>query len=157
MAVVSSVIIEDHAQVDGRRHVRERHTTDLGDVIDVQYVAEADADVEASLAPRAAQIEAQLVENEHEGNKTGVDGGDGPRFRYTTQAQFLVRLTARYAASSGLMACRIGRWFHQTNLGDAALRNLFGITQAQVAGLRAKFSAQNTVLANLAAETGVYP
>jgi hypothetical protein len=62
-----------------------------------------------------------------------------------------------YTNSTGLRACFIGRWFHVANLADATLRTLFGITQGQVAGLRTKFSNQNTLLANVAAENGVYP
>lgn len=158
MPITSSEIIEDRAQIDGRRSIRERHTDDLGAMHHVSYLAEAAADVSAAMTARVPQIEAALVESEHEANLAAVgDSGNGATFKYTTQAQFLVRLRVLYTLSTGLRACFIGRWFHLASLSDVVLRNLFGITQGQVAGLRTKFSNQNTLLTNLAAENGVYP
>jgi hypothetical protein len=158
MAIVSSQIIEDRVQVDGRRSVRERHTDDLDSVHDVSYLAEAEANISTTMAARVAQIEASLLEAEHQANLSAVgESGNGATFRYTTQAQFLVRLRILYAVSTGLRACFIGRWFHLASLADATLRTLFGITQGQVGGLRTKFSNQNTLLTNLGNENGVYP
>jgi len=160
MPIIQSIIVEDRVQADGRRSVRERHTDDAvpAGVHEVSYLAEAAADVNAAMTARVASIEAQLVEAEHAANLGSVGGtGNGATFRYTTQAQFLVRLKILYTNSTGLRACYIGRWFHVQDLADATLRTLFGITQGQVAGLRTKFSNQNTLLANVAAENGVYP
>lgn len=59
-SISSSTIIEDAVQVDGRRHVRERHVDNMGMPHDVFYIAEAEADVSAMLPIRAAQIVEQL-------------------------------------------------------------------------------------------------
>lgn len=64
MSIVSSTIIEDAPQVDGRRAIRERHTDSHGIAHDVDYLAEADADVESILATHAAGVAAQLAATE---------------------------------------------------------------------------------------------
>ena len=57
--IQTSRIIEDRRQADGRRHVREAHSN--ADVQFVQYLAEADAKVDALLAIHAAQLDAAEV------------------------------------------------------------------------------------------------
>lgn len=62
MSIVSSAIVEDHAQIDGRRSIIEHHTDDQGVVYAVFYLAEAEAVVEEMLPIRAALLEAALAE-----------------------------------------------------------------------------------------------
>ena len=73
MAIVSSTIIEDARQRDGRRHVCERHVDHLGGVRDVRYMAESGADATAILPTRAAQIEAELAAEETAQNLAELD------------------------------------------------------------------------------------
>lgn len=61
MPVTSSAIVEDRAQRDGRRAITERHRTDTGRVLDVSYLAEANADVAARMNARVADIDAELA------------------------------------------------------------------------------------------------
>lgn len=69
MTIVSSTVIEDSPQIDGRRWITEAHTDHLGIVHRRgPYMAEAEQDVEAGLAANAALIEAQLQEAEIEAN-----------------------------------------------------------------------------------------
>lgn len=56
--IVSSRIIEDAKQVDGRRWITERHTRDDGTFVDVTYMAGPKDDVSDMLLIRAAQITA---------------------------------------------------------------------------------------------------
>jgi len=72
MGVVTSVIVEDRVQRDGRRSVQEQHTDHLGRVQDVFYLAEADADVAAMLPVRAALIDAQAAQAELDANEAEV-------------------------------------------------------------------------------------
>lgn len=72
MSIVNSEILEDRAQVDGRRHVRERHTDHLGQTYEVSYMAEAGADVAATMAARVPILEAQLAELELAANESEV-------------------------------------------------------------------------------------
>ena len=62
--IVSSTIVSDSPQSDGRRYVRERHVEADGTRHDVTWMAEVGQEADAFLAIRAAQIEAQLIENE---------------------------------------------------------------------------------------------
>lgn len=64
MPIVNSTIIEDRAQVDGRRFVRERHTDNLGAIQEVSYLAEAGADVNAAMTARVATLDAQAKAKE---------------------------------------------------------------------------------------------
>ena len=61
MPIVNSTIIVDHAQVDGRRRIWERHQDHLGVSHLVAYIAESADDVTQNLAPNAVLIEDQLA------------------------------------------------------------------------------------------------
>jgi hypothetical protein len=72
MPIVSSAIVEDRVQRDGRRSVQERHVDHLGGVQDVFYLAEAGADVAAMLPVRAALMDAQVAQAELDANEAEV-------------------------------------------------------------------------------------
>lgn len=48
MSIVSSIIVDDAPQKDGRRYITERHTDHLGKVYDVQYTARVNDDAQAA-------------------------------------------------------------------------------------------------------------
>lgn len=60
--IINSQIIEDAIQIDGRRHITERHTTDTGKVLDVSYLSETDTDADKKMADRIAILEQQLAD-----------------------------------------------------------------------------------------------
>lgn len=60
MPIVSSKIVEDSPQKDGRRAVRELHVDSLGREQFVSYLAEKAAKLADMLPIRAAQIDEQL-------------------------------------------------------------------------------------------------
>jgi hypothetical protein len=64
MAIVSSTIVEDSRQIDGRRWIRERHVDQLGLEHIVMYLCEAAFDVPTAMAARAIQISADLANAE---------------------------------------------------------------------------------------------
>lgn len=64
--IVTSTILEDHSQKDGRRAITERHTFDDGTYQDVSYLAEPKDDVKAMLGERAKQIEADAAQRQAE-------------------------------------------------------------------------------------------
>lgn len=72
MPIVSSVVLEDRVQVDGRRSVSELHTDHLGVQYPVSYMAEAKDDVGVVLVARAAQLEADLAAAEIAANLAAV-------------------------------------------------------------------------------------
>jgi len=52
-----STIVSAITQVDGRISVQEQHVHTTGETIDIFYLADADADIQAILAEHAAQLE----------------------------------------------------------------------------------------------------
>lgn len=60
LTIVSSVIVDDSRQADGRRWIRERHTPNIGETIDVVYMADAGWDVNAIMVARVASIESEM-------------------------------------------------------------------------------------------------
>ena len=62
MPIVSSEIVADDAQADGRRYIREHHTDDAGVVHTFGPVlAPANTNAEAVMLARVPQIEAQIA------------------------------------------------------------------------------------------------
>lgn len=64
--IVESTIIATDTQADGRRYVTESHIDGVGREYRVEYLADADADVAAAMAERAAVIEAESAAAEVE-------------------------------------------------------------------------------------------
>lgn len=62
--IVSSEIISDVRQIDGRRSVVERHVSDDGKEVIVSYMAEARADARLEMLVRSAQIDEDIVDQE---------------------------------------------------------------------------------------------
>ena len=60
LMIISSTIIEDRSQRDGRRSVTERHVDSTGSAHDVYYLAESNTDVNVAMAARVPQITANL-------------------------------------------------------------------------------------------------
>lgn len=56
MPIVSSQIVEDRAQIDGRRSIRERHVDHAGNEQFVSYLADAVANVAQTMSDRVAQL-----------------------------------------------------------------------------------------------------
>ena len=59
--IVSSVIALNNLQVDGRRVIEELHTDDQGNQYTFDYMADPDTDINAVLAQRADDLNAQLA------------------------------------------------------------------------------------------------
>src|ERR1039458_6149732 len=72
MPIVSSTIIEDAPQSDGRRWVTERHVDQLGIEHLVPYMAAAPTNTEPIMAARAIQIGADLAAAEVAANVAAV-------------------------------------------------------------------------------------
>ena len=72
MSIVSSTYVVGHAQADGRTYVEEFHTTDLGEVIRVEYGPVGVIDYQATANARAVQIAEQLAQQEFEGILSGT-------------------------------------------------------------------------------------
>lgn len=151
MSIVASVIVEDRAQIDGRRAVREHHTDHLGVIHAVSYLAEALADVQAALTARVATLTQALADAEiarslsfiYEGNYAAVTA------QHATLADIRAAIRAAYQTETGERIGRLAGFL--LTLTDAQLRTLFNMTQTQVnqlkTRLQAKVDAMNALLA----------
>jgi hypothetical protein len=156
-SIVSSVIVSDVVQVDGRHAVVEQHTDSLGFVHLFQYLAELGIDINAALSAHATQVLNSLVNGEIATNIAMVEAQGSlavPVFVYTTMAQNATPLREAYRVSTQGQAIQIGDYLN--TLTDAQLAAGFGITQAQAANLRAnKLQPAAQTAATVRAETGV--
>lgn len=139
-AIVSSVIVEDSAQIDGRRYIRERHTDSFGVVMEVLYLGAANTNAAAVMAARVASLEESQKQNEISANVANAlsDDTPAPTFRYSTAADLSAELRRLYKTARGRDAFRLGWYIESFDLTNAQLRNLFGIQAGQEAAVNAK-------------------
>jgi len=157
MAIVSSTIIEDAPQRDGRRHVCERHVDHAGLIHFVRYMAEAAANVSAVMAARVAAIEAELKERElQRAIRDALQDGAAvqPTLHWSTNTEFGLALREFYKTSTQRDACRIGWFVTQFNLTDNQLRTFFGLTVGQVTAARTKLTSLSDQYIALLAAAG---
>jgi hypothetical protein len=135
--IVSSAIVEDAPQIDGRRAVTEAHTDQVGVVRRCQYMAGAGEDVAATMGGRVAQINAGLVSDEIASNMAAVCSSGSfaaPTFVHSTVAANVAAFRAAYAGMANEQAIMMGDFLASRT--DAALQNALGLTAGQVAALR---------------------
>lgn len=157
MAITSSAIIEDRAQIDGRRWITERHTDNLGIQRFVQYLAEAGADVQAAMSERLTQFIADIKKREIDraiANALEDGPAVSPTLNWNTNTEFGLALREFYKTANQRNACRIGWYVTQFNLTDNQLRTFFGLTAGQVTAARAKLNALSDQYTSLLAAVG---
>ena len=156
MSITSSVIIEDQSQVDGRRHVRERHTDHLGVFHFVSYVAASGFDATTALAATAVSLVTQLREREILRNMAiALGAADGvTSFQHSTGTQNATALRELYKISTKEAALRLGWYVWNYGLTDAQYKNFWGINDAQLVLLKTKLSAQAQAYEDMLLEAG---
>lgn len=107
--IISSEIISDIPQVDGRRDVTERHTYSDGATQDINYLADADLDALFIASQRAININQELDRKERE--VTEAMNFEVPLYKaefrdlFTATEQILIdNFNASYQNSPGLSA-----------------------------------------------------
>lgn len=137
MAIVSSVIVEDARQIDGRRYIRERHTDQIGQVYEFTYLCPAGFNAAVALAARVPIINADLIVNEVSANVSDVLANGSlasPSLVYSTPAQNFLGLRLAYATATRTDVIMIGDFLD--TLTNGQLATAFGITTGQAATLR---------------------
>ena len=156
MAIVSSAIVEDHAQADGRRWIRERHTDQVGLLYEFAWLAAAAQDAPAVMNARVASINVDLIAAEIGRNVADVLANGSlasPRIVYGTAAQSFAGLRAAYATATRTDAIMIGDFLG--TLTDGQLQTAFSMTAGQVTTLRtAKLTPAATLAASIRAAAG---
>jgi len=139
MSVVSSIIVEDRVQRDGRRSIGELHTDHVGATYYFTYLALASDDVQARMVARVADIEQGLSDSEC--NSMIAEGALRP-FVHATAAALRNRVRQAYRNGTQLEACRIAAFVVSLGLSDAQYTAAFGVSGAQLTALKAKLSNQ---------------
>ena len=145
MSITSSVVTVEHAQVDGRRWVREVHSDAIGVAQIVDYLGASNAATTAQgiANARVAGLNVQLADAEAQA-KIADDRNPVP-FRWQTAGEFLDWLRAVYRNLSREQLARLATWITK-RLDDGSvtatqLRNAFGLTAGQWTTLEAKMRA----------------
>ena len=149
MPIVSSTIIEDAPQSDGRRWITERHVDQLGIEHLVHYMAAAATNTAPIMAARAIQIGADLAAAEVAANVAAVIlAGKFAviTLNYSTAAQGFAALRAAFPSMTKTNVVFTGEFL--STLTSGQLQIAFGMTAGQVTTLQANYL---TPLAALAA------
>lgn len=156
MPIVSSIIVVDRSQVDGRRKIVEHHTDHVGVVHVLRYMIAAGGNAGAGLATRAAELLERLEAQEIIRHVTAVSE------RGSAAVIVLVHVTAAQAREALREALREARGIVLANLAEfcltlsnAQLQSLFGVAaEAETTALRARLQAKVDKRDALLAEVG---
>ena len=141
MPIVSSVIVEDRAQRDGRRRIREQHTDHLGKVIPFTYLAAAGFDATAAMNARVVAIQNDQRDAEITVNIARARlGSSAFTFDYSTLAQNLVALRADFQTATGQTAAGLAKSVLGFNLSDAQYTTRFGVSGVQLTDLKTRLA-----------------
>lgn len=140
--IISSQIIEDREQIDGRRSVRELHVDALGKEYVIQYLAESEADVNTRMTARAAELDDQLSKQEVENDIKLILEGRYSEVtnNYATLSDIRSALRTFYQTATGQDVGRMATFL--LTLTDAQLRTIFNMTQAQVNQLKTRLQSR---------------
>lgn len=156
MSIVSSQIVEDSAQKDTRRWIRERHVDQVGVFWEFAYLCVAAFDAAAAMAARVSDINAFLIANEIASNISAVvtlGSGASPTLVHSTVAQNAAALRAAYAIATNLQSVMVADFLNTLTNGQIA--TAFGITTGQAATLRTnKLAPAAALAASLHASVG---
>ena len=142
MSIVSSQVVEDRVQKDGRRAIRERHVDHLGNAYEFAWMAAAGASASAQLAGHASQLETDLAAAETDRNLGNAYDQIMPTIQHSTLVQFRNALRAAFQTATRWEVVRLGKFVNSLGLSDAQLINLFGVNAgAQLTALKAKLSS----------------
>ena len=154
MQIISSSIISQNVQIDGRIAVVESHVDDKGNVTQIDYLADADFDLNAHLAQSAVSLTNQMQQAAMQGEinqnvSSVITNGSlaTASFNYSTIQQNAQALMLVYNNSTGLTLVNVGDYLNSQS--DSFL--LQGLqetdyTEAQIIEFRSVW-AQNAITA----------
>lgn len=155
-ATLTSVILSDAVQKDGRRLITELHTDQYGVSYPRGYMCAALFDAVSQLSADATQLIADLAAGEINTNVNAVislGSLASPTLQYSSATQNFAALRLAYATATQTQAVMIGDFLN--TLTDTQLQNAFGLTAAQVTTLRTnKLQPAATLAASIRSTTG---
>lgn len=156
MAIVSSVIIENSPQNDGRFWSGERHTDQLGLIYEFRSLLDGSANATTVMNNRVVSINADLITREIAANLASVllDGSLAIiHLNYSTAATNFAALRSLYQFMTRQDAIFAGDFL--SSLTSAQLQTAFNLTLAQVTTLRTnKLTPAATAAATIRASMG---
>lgn len=156
MSIVSSVLLTEGAQKDGRAWVQETHTDNIGLKYVIRYLAAVGLDTATVLAARAITLADDIANAEIAANVAAVVANGSLAvlaFNYSTAAQGRTALRAAYLTATRVDAIMIGDFL--STLTDAQLQAAFSMTAGQVTTLRTnKLTPAASAAATIRATTG---
>lgn len=155
MSITSSKLSVGVPQKDGRVWVTETHTDHLGVERQFSYLAAPQADHQAVMLARVAQIEAALAESEF---LEAIEFEGWAPLKHQTGTQFAARFRARYKDASRVECAKLAKWILDRidagNFTELAVRTAFGLTAGQWTTLKAKLTTMRTNYNAVLAATG---
>lgn len=141
MSIVSSSILSDQPQKDGRRWIVAQFIDQIGQAYTQTYLApNAGFDAVARLAADASAMGPQLTASEVAANIAAVStigSLASPTFVYSTVPVNVAALRAAYQVATQVQAIMMGDFL--ASLTNGQLQTAFGLTAGQVTTLRTNF------------------
>lgn len=157
MSIVSSSILSDSPQRDGRRWIVAQFIDQIGQAYTQTYLApNSGFDIATRLTADAATIDLQITLNEIAANINAIQtlgSLAAPTFVYSTVAANVSALRGAYQNATQVQAIMIGDFLN--SLTNGQLQTAFGMTTLQIVSLRLNFltPAANTAT-TIRASTG---
>jgi len=155
MPIISSQVIEDSVQHDGRRWIRERHIDQLGLFYERVYMVESNVIIANGFPAIVALLNNQLIDTEIEMNfKRIYASGDLAvvSIQYATLADIQAALRAAYKTIVREQAFALGAFFN--TLTNTQLGTLFGVSGGALSSLRTRLTTKASQWAEYIAAVG---
>jgi hypothetical protein len=127
VSIVSSTFVAGHAQIDGRKYVRETHTDHLAVLHIIEYLSAVGADNDAILAAHAIRLAIILRDTQAQNNLDKNSIADWI-FEHVTVAQMRIALRLAYRDATRFEAARLARFVNELTI--AQIENVFSVNTA---------------------------
>ena len=141
MPIVNSEILGDNTQIDGRRHIQERHTDHVGGFHLTSYMAGLGDDVTLALPIRAGQITTQLNENEIAANMAKALNAETVfTFTHSTVDENMTAMRGLFKDATKWELMTLAWVIDDVDLTDNKLKQLFSVDDTGLVGIKAKLT-----------------
>jgi large-conductance mechanosensitive channel len=153
--IITSIVLWDQPQTDGRRYIRERHTDQLGVVQFRDYLAAVGVVIADGFPAIVALLNQALIDQEIQRNLAEIyEKGQLAvvRVQYASAAEngAAARLAYKTATREQVMA--LGAYLN--TLSNVTLGNLFGLAGAALTAFRTRLQTKATQWAEYLAQAG---
>jgi hypothetical protein len=143
MPILSSIVVWDQTQADGRRWVRERHTDQLGIAQFRDYLANVGVVIADGFPAIVAILNQALIDSEIQQNLVRIyEAGAAAvvTVQHATLADIRAALRVAYRTARREQAFALGAFLN--TLTDAQLGTLFGVSGGALTALRTRLQTK---------------